>query len=200
MPVAHEAKTPRRRVVMLIALCVVMCISAALRTFQYQIVDGETYLAAAQRGTTTTIEIPAARGEIVDRNGVPLAQNQAAFNVAFNFLSMERKSRLVLDNDKTNALIYKLIRTFEAMGEEWIDDLPVSLTAPYSYAEDSDTEISRLKKRVGVNEYATAENCMDWIYRECSIKKYRDNDGNCTHCGEPYDECVYEEYPEEYAR
>ena len=113
---------------------------------------------------------------------------------------MERKSRLVLDNDKTNALIYKLIRTFEAMGEEWIDDLPVSLTAPYSYAEDSDTEISRLKKRVGVNEYATAENCMDWIYRECGIKKYRDNDGNCTHCGEPYDECVYEEYPEEYAR
>lgn len=200
MSAAHEAKTPRRRVAMLIALCVVMCISAALRTFQYQIVDGETYLAAAQRGTTTTIEIPAARGEIVDRNGVPLARNQAAFNVAFNFLSMERESRLVLDNEKTNALIYKLIRTFEAMGEEWIDDLPVSLTAPYSYAEDSDTEISRLKKRVGVNEYATAENCMDWIYRECGIKKYRDSDGNCTHCGEPYDECDYEEYPEEYAR
>ena len=63
MPVAHEAKTPRRRVVMLIALCVVMCISAALRTFQYQIVDGETYLAAAQRGTEAT-QIAQATGSI----------------------------------------------------------------------------------------------------------------------------------------
>lgn len=200
MSAAREVKTPRRRVVILIVLCVVMCLSAALRTFQYQIVDGASYLTAAQSGTTTTIEIPAARGEIVDRNGVPLAQNQAAFNVAFNFLSMERESRLVLDDEKTNALIYKLIRTFEAMGEEWIDDLPVSLATPYVYEADSDTEVSRLKKRVGVNEYATAENCMDWIYRECGIKKYRDSNGNCTHCGKPYDECDYEGYSEEYAR
>lgn len=200
MSAAREVKTSRRRVIILIALCVVMCLSAALRTFQYQIVDGASYLTAAQRGTTTTIEIPAARGEIVDRNGVPLAQNQAAFNVAFSFLSMERESRLVLDDEKTNALIYKLIRMFEAMGEEWIDDLPVSLTTPYAYEADSDTEVSRLKKRVGVNEYATAENCMDWIYRECGIKKYRDSNGNCTHCGKPYDECDYEGYSEEYAR
>lgn len=200
MPVPREVKMPRRRIAILIALCIIMCVSATLRTFQFQIVDGESYLAAAQSGTTTTIEIPAARGEIVDRNGIPLAQNQAAFNVTFNFLSMERDSRLSLNNEKTNALIYNLIRTFEALGEEWIDSLPVSLTTPYTFTEDSETEVSRLKKRVGVNDYATAENCIDWIYRECGIKKYRDNDGNCTHCGEPFDECDYEEYSEEYAR
>lgn len=200
MPVPREIQTPRRRAVILIALCVVMFLAAALRVFEIQIVDGETYLESAQSGTTTTIQIPAARGEIVDRNGVPLAQNKAAFNVTLNFLSMERETRLRLDNEKTNALIYKLIRTFEEMGEEWNDELPVSLTLPYAFSEESAAAVSRMKKRIDVNDYATPENCMDRLYREYCIKKYRDSDGNCTHCGKPFDECTYTDYEEGYAR
>ncbi len=195
-----DAKTHRVRTAILIGLCVVMCVAASIRVFEYQIVDGAGYLKQAKSGTTTEIEVPAARGKIVDRNGVVLVDNAASYNIEFDFLAMEKENRLTLDNDATNKLIYTLIRLFEDLSEIWEDSLPVTLETPYEFLPDSDTEIARLKKKVGVNDYATAENCMEWLFQETGIKKYRDEDGNCTHCGEPYDSCTYEGYSEEYAR
>lgn len=198
--IISEAKTHRARTAVLIGLCVVMCIAASIRVFEYQIVDGAGYLKQAKSGTTTEIEVSAARGKIVDRNGVVLVDNAASYNVAFDFLAMEKESRLTLDDEATNKLIYTLIRLFEDLSETWEDKLPVSADAPYEFLPDSDTEIARLKSKVGVNEYATAQNCMEWLFRETGIKKYRDEQGNCTHCGEPYDSCTYQDYSEEYAR
>ena len=153
-----DAKTHRVRTAILIGLCVVMCVAASIRVFEYQIVDGAGYLKQAKSGTTTEIEVPAARGKIVDRNGVVLVDNAASYNIEFDFLAMEKENRLTLDNDATNKLIYTLIRLFEDLSETWEDSLPVTLETPYEFLPDSDTEIARLKKKVGVNDYATAEN------------------------------------------
>ena len=38
--IISEAKTHRARTAVLIGLCVVMCIAASIRVFEYQIVDG----------------------------------------------------------------------------------------------------------------------------------------------------------------
>ena len=98
-------------------------------------------------------------------------------------------------------MIYHLIKTFEGLGETWNDSLPITGTPPYQFLTTaSAVEISRLKRKiVDVNDYATAEDCIYWLFREYGIKKYQ-QDGKCTHCGKKYDECDYEGYSEEYAR
>lgn len=186
----------------MILACVLLFVFAAVRLFQFQIVEGAEYRKDAQQSTATTVTIMAARGEIVDRNGIPLTQNKAAFNVEFDFTLMEKsaRNRLSLDNEKANATIAHLITSFENLGEEWIDNLPVTLTEPYEYLDTAtDSDKDRLKEKVGVNDYATAQNCIDWIFRNTGIKKYQEN-GKCTHCGKNYDDCDYEGYSEEMCR
>lgn len=195
-------KKHTRRIVSLAIFSVLLFLLATIRSFQYQVVDGELYAAQAKSGRTAAVTVTAARGEIVDRNGKPFTQNKAAFNVEFDFTFMEKKgnSQTVLDNDATNETIYKLIRVFEAWGEEWIDNLPITMTQPYEYLPGAtESELSRLRSVVGVNEAATAEDCLYWLYRNTAIQKYK-VDGKCTHCGQPYEECDYEGYTEEYAR
>lgn len=195
-------KTHTRRIVALALFSVLLFSLATVRSFQYQIVDGDTYKSQAESGRTTAVSVAAARGEIVDRNGKAFTQNKAAFQIEFDFTFMPKlgNSQRTLDNEAVNAIIYKLIRVFEEWGEEWIDNLPVSLAEPYGYLPDaSDSELNRLRTTVDVNESATAEDCLYWLYRNTGIQKYK-VDGKCTHCGEPYEECDYKGYSEEYAR
>ena len=42
---------------------------------------------------TITLKIPAPRGQIVDRNGAPIAQNQVAYQVALQFRQFENADR-----------------------------------------------------------------------------------------------------------
>lgn len=181
-----------RRIVALIVLVAFLLTVTVMRAFQFQVVNGGAYLADTQRNSASTITITAARGEIVDRKGVPLTKNKAVFNIEFDHTFMQKGSE--------NEIIHRLILLFEKRGEEWIDDLPITKTQPYEFIEGMDAEIARLKKNLKVNDYATAENCMEQLYRQCGIKKYQDNKGRCTHCKEKFDVCDYEEYSEEYSR
>jgi cell division protein FtsI (penicillin-binding protein 3) len=47
----------------------------AARLFQLQGVDAKAYVARAQSEGVVTVDLPASRGQITDRNGVPLAQS-----------------------------------------------------------------------------------------------------------------------------
>ena len=53
----------------------------ASQLFNYQIIEGDTYLAQAEDNRTNVISIPTQRGMIYDRNGVILARNTAQYNV-----------------------------------------------------------------------------------------------------------------------
>lgn len=185
-------KIHTRRIISLVLLCIIIFGFATMRIFDFQIVNGKKYLSDAQRKSYTTVKITAARGEIVDRNGVPFTKNKAAFNVEFDYAFLKKGTQ--------NQIVYNLIKTFEALGEEWIDELPITSTEPYEFLPDSENAVKRLRKKLELNTYATAQNCMDAIYEICGIKKYKTPKGNCTHCGKPFDECDYEGYSEEYSR
>jgi penicillin-binding protein 2 len=62
-------------------IIIVVFIYYAAQLFNYQIIDGETYVARAEDNRTTEISIPTQRGMIFDRNGVVLARNAAQYNV-----------------------------------------------------------------------------------------------------------------------
>lgn len=194
-------KIHSRRLIAMILLCVLLFGLGVGRLFQFQIVEGAGYLRDTQQSTSKTLSLSAARGEIVDRNGIPFTRNKAAFQVEFDYTFMKKSARdkSALDNEATNETIYKLITVFESMNEKWLDHLPVSMQAPYEFIAGKESDVSRLKKKLEINDYATAEDCLYWIYKNFGLKKYQEN-GKCTHCQKPFNECVYEEYPEEICR
>ncbi len=62
-------------------IIVVVFVYYGAQLFNYQIIDGETYVARAEDNRTSTISIPTQRGMIYDRNGIVLARNTARYNV-----------------------------------------------------------------------------------------------------------------------
>ena len=68
---------------MLITRVVILLLFAGfiLQLIQYQIVEGETYLALADENRFTRVNVPAARGVIYDRNDFQLVRNIPSYNI-----------------------------------------------------------------------------------------------------------------------
>lgn len=175
-----------KRIIGLILVLVVIFLAASTRIFDYQVVRGEEFLKTAQRSSSTTVKITAARGEIVDREGLPFTKNVASFNIELDYAFLKRGSE--------NQIIFSLIKTCEALGEEYIDTLPISQTKPYTFLPDREKDVQRLKDKFGLNTYATPQNCMDAIFER--------NDYRYKKVAEKKDKIAveYEGYTEEYKR
>ena len=63
------------RLAILGAAVVLVLLLYSLRLMQVQVVEGEMYAQMIDEGWSSTQTIKAARGEIIDRNGRPLAMN-----------------------------------------------------------------------------------------------------------------------------
>ena len=158
------------RAIVMIA-CVALVISIfILKLFSLQVVSGEDYLDKATSTTMVTMPVTAARGEIVDRYGRPIATNIQAYNV--------RLIKALLPEESLNETIIKLVELFEKNSEEWNDSTPLSKTQPYTFVAGQDAAVSEMKEKLGLAEYVEA----DLVYKKM-IEKY---DG--------------EEIPEEYRR
>jgi len=80
--------------ILLVAAFVLLGLGGLVTQLWYiQIARGAEYTARLQKGSQVTVRIPAVRGEIVDRNGIPLVQNRASFDVDFYFPDMVRSFR-----------------------------------------------------------------------------------------------------------
>ncbi len=87
---------PQRR--MRFALCVVLTLLIVIggRLVQLQGLDGTKYATAAEQQRLTTIDLPAARGQILDRDGNPLAYSVQARAVFADPGMIEAPSRTAL--------------------------------------------------------------------------------------------------------
>ncbi|MGB7839572.1 MAG: hypothetical protein WBL40_15830, partial [Terrimicrobiaceae bacterium] len=73
---------------------ILLAISALVfRLWYVQIARGAEYTAKVASGSRITVRIPAVRGDILDRNGIPLVQNRASFDVDFFLPDMVRAYR-----------------------------------------------------------------------------------------------------------
>ena len=156
------------------ALCVVLLVAVFLcyevRLFQWQIVDGEEYERVSLSSRTDTIEVSAARGQVLDRNGQVLAGNRTVYNVVYNALYM--------DYDQRNVTIMQVIDLLEERGEEWRDRLPIVIddSGAYQFEEDQESAVAALKEFLGLAEYATAQNCMDELADTYDCRGYSSRD------------------------
>ena len=116
------------------------------------------------------VEVEAARGEILDRNGVTLVFNRQGNGIQFNAALFPYK------NAERNRIIAALIELCEGKNEEWVDNLPViyNESGKLVFAENRDTDIKNLKaaNMLNLNSYATAQNCLDALIDMYALEEY----------------------------
>lgn len=143
----------RRMVSLAGALCLIFS-AFAVRLFRVQVTEHEKWSELAQGYATLSLPVPAARGEILDRDLTPLVANTAAYAVVLD------QSFFPATQDAQNAVIAALCALFSERDEEWNDTLPISDAAPYSFLPARENSVAALKKSLSLGEEATAEECM----------------------------------------
>ncbi len=156
------------RVIILAAIFLGVALFFSIRLMQMQVVEGEDYKNKVNQGSSRTQVIKAARGEIFDRNGNPLAINTTSYDIVFD--------RAFLPSSKQNDVILSLIRLMQENGQEWIDNLPISLAAPFEFTGTNPLAVDRLKKQVDVNPFATADDVMYWLKKIYNLEDYNDQE------------------------
>lgn len=138
-------------------ICGVLTISAGagVKLMKIQIVDHEVYKADKPSVYTEEQTLHATRGEIKDVRGVPIVENKLGFNVII------QKSTFPEDNREANEVILRIADFLTREGYRYYDSLPMTTEAPFEFTTDDEDDLSYLKSSLGVNVYATAENCMD---------------------------------------
>ncbi|MBO4383408.1 MAG: hypothetical protein J5847_04865, partial [Clostridia bacterium] len=138
-----------------------------------------TLVSGAYAGTygAYTTAVDAARGEILDRNGAPLVTNRQGNSITFNYTAFPK------DQEKRNEVIVSLVQLCDANGVEYIDKLPIKVskkTGKYVFKnkDENAAYLKWLKSKdvLNLNEYATAENCMDALIRKYQLEAYSKED------------------------
>ncbi len=151
----------------LVGFILIAVFAIMIRLMTIQIVEGESYQSYLSQGYSVTKTIEAARGDIVDRYGRSFATNRVCYNVVID------KNGIITGSE--NSVIMKLIDVLEDTNEEWIDTLPISESAPWRYT-GSETAQSRLRKTLGVAEFASAEDIIFRLKERYDLEKYNDTD------------------------
>lgn len=136
-----------------------------------QIVDGAAYLEKTLTTRMATQVISSPRGEIVDRDGDEIVSNKTGFNVVIE------KAFFPSDDQEINRIINGIASILDRDGVAWIDTLPITAEQPYEYLEARDTDVVKLKKNIGMQHYATADDCIAKLYSMYEIdESYTENE------------------------
>lgn len=165
----HQPSSPKitKRSASLILLIAAIFLLYSVRLFEVQILDSNSYVDKTLDSTETKLTVKAARGEILDRNLRALATNRTTFSVCLDWATFPRgtsESR----REQQNAIFSELSELLASRSEEWNDVLPLSATAPYTFAEGRENSVAALKSKLRLASYATADNCMQQL-----IERYR---------------------------
>lgn len=104
--------------------------------YKLQIVEGTAYYEASTNSIVTEETVIAARGNILDRYGRLLVSNHNCNN-----LLIDTDELFAQDYAYANEAILRMCAIIEENGDSYIDELPISMTAPFEFTEM--TEIQR---------------------------------------------------------
>ena len=165
----HKEKSFSRRIAALMVVISLLLSVFLLRLVQFQLINGEYYYSQAARTITYTFPITAARGEIVDRFGRPLATNTTGYNVELN--------KLFLPEKKLNEVLLQVTEILEQNGELWNDSTPLTTAAPFEFTDKNpdgtDGAVALAMKRdFAKQEYATAQQVFDAAVKMYGLGAY----------------------------
>ena len=117
------------RVIAMALLLVLLLTIYMVFLYKLQIVEGEKYYNRANELTTTHRTVTASRGNILDRYGRVLVSNAERYNLKID-------TDKLFANEDPNAVILELVELVRSYGDEYTDDLPISMEPPFEYLED----------------------------------------------------------------
>ncbi|MBQ9734011.1 MAG: hypothetical protein IJV74_07250, partial [Clostridia bacterium] len=117
------------RVIAMALLLVLLLTIYMVFLYKLQIVEGEKYYNRANELTTTHRTVTASRGNILVRYGRVLVSNAERYNLKID-------TDKLFANEDPNAVILELVELVEGYGDEYTDDLPISMDPPFEYLED----------------------------------------------------------------
>ena len=113
-----------------IVFCALLLISLAVvyivALYKLQIIDGAAYAESSRNNVVTTKNIPAARGDILDRYGRTLISNRACNNILID-------TDELFAQDDPNAIILAMVRAVQSGGGTYDDALPITMSPPFEF-------------------------------------------------------------------
>ena len=159
-----------RSVFALIVVCLVI-FSFAADLFNIQVKNNEYYAAQNNTESKYVVELEAARGEIVDRNGNSLVTNRQGNSIILNAAFFPSQK----DNKRRNEIIFNLIKLFEKNKEEYAQNLPLKITKSGKVkfsGKKEDIATMKSADMLNLQPYATAQNCFDAMIEKYEIEGY----------------------------
>ncbi len=122
-----------------LALAVIVGIYG-LTLYRIQAIDTEAILEDTGGSVAaTTYAVHAARGSLLDRNGVLLSSDRTIYDIRIS------RQQLLQQPDR-NTILLNLIRAANRFGVEYTDNFPVTMAAPFEYLVNmSSTQRSRMR-------------------------------------------------------
>ncbi|MCR4614966.1 MAG: hypothetical protein K5756_02305 [Clostridiales bacterium] len=165
-------KNNKNRIFIVLILVFCVFIGFGVDLVKIQLLDGSEYASSSASVSSRSVTIKPARGEILDRNGNALVSNKQVNSIIFEAALFPP----LKEQGERNKIISSLISLFEASGVEWNDKLPVEFDAAGKpvFATNRELDIKYLKSRdmLNLNDYATAENCLDALIEKYSLQEY----------------------------
>lgn len=159
------------RVLALLLIMIIVLGIFSVRLFQIQIVQGEDYAKLASQGYRTSVSIAASRGEIVDRNQLPLVSNRTSYAVTLDYNYFPHGTSEEKRNAQNDCLL-SLANLLQEQNEQWNDSLPITAEAPYAFEDGRTDGVARLKEYLRMASYATAEQCLQQMVEKYYLGRY----------------------------
>ena len=116
------------RIAVLALLLAVLLVVFIVAIYKLQIIEGNEYYEESLNSVTTTQRVRAARGNILDRYGRVLISNTSANSLKLNYSDLKAQ-------EDPNAAILRMVQLVEEAGDEYNDDLPVTMSPPFEYTD-----------------------------------------------------------------
>jgi len=125
--------------------------------FDSQVIRGSEYRAKSAASNATQETVEASRGILTDRNGKVLVTNRQIYTLTFSSEGFQ-------DDASLNAAISRLMDLCQLNSVTWIDEFPVSQSAPYSYLSPvSEDTFKSFLKRNKISSGLSAQELIDTL-------------------------------------
>ena len=125
----HNRLVKPGRVAGLVILILLLLTVYLVSLYKLQIIEGEANYNRSSELTNTECVVTAARGNIYDRYGRTLVSNEETYNLKID-------TDKLFANDDPNSVILELVHMVQGYGDEYTDDLPITMTPPFEYDPD----------------------------------------------------------------
>lgn len=152
------------RNIFLVAIALAIAFAYIIQLMSIQIVDGDYYASQTTQLLEATQSVQASRGQISDINGNILTTNKIVYKVIIQ--------KAFFPSGSENQIISRIVKIMQANNEEWIDNIPISMTAPFTFKTGvTDEKLDAFKQAIGVNVDATVQNCLDALAQTYKLDK-----------------------------